>query len=350
MQLWLTRVVFGLAFFLSRVVYGQTVTIGVIGDVNGSACQTKYPSSSLTAFGSLLQRRPLDQIIMTGDAVHGECMNYKGKEPYQAVVSKMWDEFDTKFVRVAQATRGLDIVLAPGNHDAPYLFSNSRAGFHTENAGFVEYWNGLKPRLGVLPLEIPGAGSNYPYYWAYVHEDVLFVVLQSTRTHSLSNALEQKRWLRAVLSSTTAKGARARIAFGHVPAYPVLDPSVGSKYSEIIEKEQVGVQGGLIDLLIDHRVDLLISGHSHAPYPAELTRKTDQRKLKILSMPCGHASRKLNSEKEVSPRGYAVVEIDDANKVGVKIHNWSDGKEIAPSYFPPAIDVKSSKVTYRRME
>ncbi|RZA09284.1 MAG: metallophosphoesterase, partial [Proteobacteria bacterium] len=197
----LTRLIFGLAIFLSPVAYGQPVTIGVIADVNGSACQTKFPSSSLKAFESLLKHHPLDQIIMTGDAVHGECMSYTGKEPYQSVVTKMWDEFDTKFVRVAQATRGLDIVLAPGNHDAPYLFSTSRAGFRTENAGFVSYWNELKPRLAVQPLEVPGAPSNYPYYWAYVHEEVLFVVLQSTRTHSLSNAPEQKRWLRAVLSS-----------------------------------------------------------------------------------------------------------------------------------------------------
>lgn len=325
------------------------LTIGVIADMNGSACQARYPANSLTAYNQLLSKTRVDHIIMTGDAVAGECMSYKGSTPYQTVVRNMWEEFDKRFSRRAHDEQNADLILAPGNHDAPFLFSGSRETFKIENAEFDRYWTGLQPRLGVTPLRVAGASDNFPYYWAYVYEDVLFVVLQSTRTHTLSDAAIQKKWLRAVLQSPEARAARARIAFGHVPAYAVLDPSVGSKAGEIIEKEQVGVAGGLMDLLLDHRVDLMVVGHSHAPYPAELTRVADGRKMKVLSMPCGHAPRKLKGKTTLAPRGYAVLEIGEDGQIGIGIRNYSDGKAIPLSYFPSSIS-QGSKVKYERVK
>lgn len=336
-------------FTAGPLAHAKALNIGVIADMNGSACQTKYPSNSLTAYNQLLSKNTLDHIIMTGDAVGGECMSYKGSTPYANVVRAMWQEFDTRFSRRAHDEENVDLILAPGNHDAPYLFSGSRETFKVENAEFDRYWTGLQPHLGVTPLRVAGAADNYPYYWAYDHENVLYVVLQSTRTHTLSNATEQKKWLKAVLQSPEARGARARIAFGHVPAYAVLDPSVGSKAGEIIEKEQVGVAGGLMDLLLDNRVDLMVVGHSHAPYPAELTRVKDGRKMKVLSMPCGHAPRKLKGKTELAPRGYAVLTIGEDNQIGIGIRNWSDGKAIPLSYFPASIP-QGSKVKYERVK
>lgn len=328
----------------------KTLTLGVIADVNGTGCQTQYPSNSLKAFDQLLTRNSLDHIIMTGDAAHGECIKYTGSVPYQDVVRKMWEEFDKKFFQPARSLEGVNIILAPGNHDAPFLTASSRDTFRAENAEFVRYWQGNKSHLDVEIVQVPGAKDNFPYYWAYTYQDVLFVVLQSTSVHSLSNGVEQKRWLREVLRSPAARAARARIAFGHVPPYAVLDPSVGFKYSEIIEKEQVGQANGLVDLLLDNGVDLLLVGHSHAPYPAKLTRASDKKSMKILSMPCGHAPRKLLGKTELAPRGYAVVEIDDAGVISLGVHNWSDGKLIPASYFPASIPQKDTKVSYQRME
>jgi hypothetical protein len=326
----------------------KPLTIGVISDVNGSACQTKYPSNSLTALKNLLTK-PLTHVIMPGDATHGECMSYKGSAPYQEVAQGMWKEFEEKFHRPVRAS-GAELVLSPGNHDAPYLSSASRAGFRTENQEFVRYWQSQQPRLAVKPLRISGAPDKFPYYWAYTQENVLYIVLQSTRTHSLSNASEQKKWLKAVLQSPEAKAARARIAYGHVPPYGVLDPSVGSKAKEIIENEQVGESGGLVDLLLDLNVNLLVTGHSHAPFPGELTRKKDGRKLKILSMPCGHAPRKLVGKSALAPRGYAVLTLADDNALSIAIHNYSDGKKIPSSYFPAEIPLKDPRVKYLRAD
>ena len=336
----------GLAFAFSA--HAAPLRIGVISDVNGSACQTQYPASSITAFDEMLSNHHLDHIVMPGDAVGGGCTSTIAN--YGDVVRGMWEEFDRRYFAPARGLERVSLVLAPGNHDAPYLFANSRQAFHDENEGFVDYWLQKRPELRVEPIEVAGVKSNYPYYWAYKYEGVFFVVLQSTRTHELSNSVAQKKWLKAVLASPAARNARARIAFGHVPPYPVLDPSVGFKFNEIIEKEQVGVAGGMMDMLLQAKVGLLIVGHSHAPYPAELTRASDGRKIKILSMPCTHAPRKLRSKTELAPRGYAVVDLDDANRIHVSIRNWSDGKSIPLSYFPTEIPLGDARVTYRRLQ
>jgi len=342
------------AFFLflalcPRPASARPLTLGVIGDLNGTECQPLYPANSLRAFDKLLGGHSLDLLLSTGDAVHGECLRYQGKAPYEGVVRAMWEEFDQRFARRAHEGEGVSLVLAPGNHDAPFLSAGSRETFRIENAEFVRYWQGVRPHLGVKPLELPEVKDNYPYYWAYTFEGVLFVVLQSTRTGSLSNGEEQKRWLRELLRSPAARAARARIAYGHVPAYAVLDPSVGAKYQEIMAKEQVGEPGSLMDLLLDHGVDLLVVGHSHAPYPGELRRASDGRALNILSMPCAHAPRKLYSKTAVAPRGYAVVQLSQENKISLSVHDWSTGQALPLSYFPPSIPLKNAKATYRRI-
>jgi hypothetical protein len=341
---------FGLGLFLFPLALSaKPLTLGVIADLNGTECQTKYPANSITAYEQMLANHEIDHIISTGDAVHGECLRYKGGTPYQNVVRGMWEEFDRKFYQRGLEVEGTAPVIAPGNHDAPFVTASSRETFKAENAEFVRHWLGLKPHLNVEMVEVPQAADNYPYYWAYVRDNVLYVVLQSTSTHSLSNGNAQKEWLRAVLQSPQAKGARARIAYGHIPPYPVLDPSVGGKYSEIIDKEQVGKPNSLTDILLDNNVDLLVVGHSHAPYPAELTRKSDEKRMKILSMPCAHAPRKLYSKKEAAPRGYAIIELSDDNEISLSLHNWSDGKEIPSSYFPASIPLKDPKVSYQRL-
>lgn len=338
-----------IGFLISVSAGAQTITIGVIGDLNGTECQTQYPSNTITAFENLLSKHKLDHLISTGDTVHGECPSYKGSTPYATVVKSMWTEFDKRFTQRARAVQNLSFTIAPGNHDAPYLSSSSRETFKAENGGFVNYWQGRQEKLDGEPLRLANAADNYPYYWAYTHQNVLYVVLQSTREHTLSNAEAQKAWLREVLNSTEAKRARARIVFGHIPPYAVLDPSVGSKYLEILDKEQVGVKGGLMDLLIDNGVDLLVMGHSHAPYPAVVTRTSDKKRIKILSMPCAHAPRKLFSKGAAAPRGYAVVQLNDQNQVAIELRNWSDDSLVPNSYFPANIPTEDLKVTYQRM-
>lgn len=330
-----------LALLIAFTAQAKDFTLGVFSDVNAEECQPKYPANSLRAFARLLETPALNHIIAPGDMVHGECPAYHGTKPYKEVVAEMWAEFDKQYIEKAAP---LFPVIAPGNHDAPFVKATSKATFRAENEGFKKFWTENQARLPVEPLE----GGNYPYYWAYKMDGILFMVLESTRDHTLSNEAGQKAWLKDLLASEAAQSSRFKIAYGHIPPYAVLDPSVGNKYKSIIEKEQVGSPGALTDLLLDAGVDLLLVGHSHSAYPAELTRKSDGKKMAIVSMPCTHAPRRLFSKKELSSRGFAVVKITESGQFSVVFKEWERGEVIPYSYFPEKIPVNKA-VSYERL-
>lgn len=334
---------------MSQKSFARSIVIGAIGDMNSTECQPYYPSNSLTAYKNLLSQNNLDQIIMTGDVVHGECLSYSGSTPYKTIVERMWKEFDNQFFNKALTEFGLTPVISPGNHDAPYVTSSSRSTFKIEDAGFKTFWAEKKDSLKVQPVEPPGVKDSYPYYWAYYQEGILFIVLQSTTTSSLTNNTLQKIWLKALLNSDNAKQTPVKIAYGHIPAYPVLDPSVGSKYSEYLANEQVGKSNSLMDILLDGNVSLLAVGHSHASYPGELIRKSDGKKINILSMPCTHAARKLYSKSQAADRGYALIEVKEDSTIKLGVRRWSDGQIIPYSYFPKNIPIKSSLIEYKKI-
>lgn len=335
---------------LSIPAHARPFVIGAISDINGTECQPRYPVNSLKAFENLLKSQPIDHLLIPGDAVHGECTKYEEDEPYADVVRSMWDEFDRNFYAPARAL-GLSPVLAPGNHDAPFLRpGNPYPTFVEENLGFQRYWENKRPELGVKRVRLRGESDRYPYYFAYTHKNILFIVLQSTTVATLSDGANQKKWLKALFSGPEARRARLKIAMGHVPPYPVLDPDVGPKYSAVIHAEQVGKPAGLMDLLLDNGVRLLIAGHSHAPYPAELTRARDKKKMLVLSMPCGHAPRALLDKSEPSPKGYALIEIGDDNKIKFDIRDWQTGLTIPYAYFPEAIPLPApAAATYKKV-
>ncbi len=320
--------------------------VGVLSDLNGTECQPNYPSTPLGVLRSLLNEAPFDHVFLPGDLVHGECLRFRGND-YAGVVSRMWLEFERRFFLPLRKLAS--VAVAPGNHDAPDVTAASRETFRLENAGFERFWNEREPALGVERLRVPGVEDRYPYYWAYRVRDALFVVLRSTRTHRLSEGERQKAWLKGLLNSPLARAARFRVVYGHVPPYPVLDPSVGSKYSAVLDREQVGRPDGLVDLLMDARVDLLVAGHSHAPYPGRLVRKSDGRELKILSLPCAHSPRKLYGQARVSPRGFAILNFRDDGTIQMSVVRGADGLAMPLSSFPASIDVRSPLVRYERV-
>jgi hypothetical protein len=344
------KICLGVTLVLSPFVQADLLRIGAIGDLNGTECQALYPSNSITSFETMISKYSPDHVIFSGDVVHGECLSYSGNEPYRSVVARMWAEFDRRFFAKERASRTL--AIAPGNHDAPYIApgTRSRETFEVENAAFKTFWLAKEKDLGLDRVFVSGFEDNYPFFWAYIYEEVLFIVLHSTKSSgTISDATRQKAWLRALLKTPQAQLAELRLAYGHVPPYPVLDPSVGSKYSAFLKSEQSGQSNALVDILIDGNVNLLVVGHSHAPYPGELIRQRDQKRLKILSLPCSHSPRALYSKTARSDRGFAIIQRDEMGKMLISIKNYSTGKEIPYDYYPASIDVKSSAVRYQRI-
>ena len=64
------------------------------------------------------------------------------------------------------------------------------------------------------------------------------------------------------LNSTTAKKARLRILLGHLPLYPIVESK--NKQGEI-----VAAPDSALHFFKTHNIDVYISGHQHAYYPAQ---------------------------------------------------------------------------------
>lgn len=345
-----------ITLFLVSLSYAQAINIGVINDLNGTECQVEYPLNSIDNFNQLYKTPALDMVLFPGDLVHGECLSSAGRSPtYPAIVEKMWLEFNKLFLAPLDAKK-IPFTIAPGNHDAPSEGPNK--AFQVEREGFEKYWSQNENAVARSRIILKEAPDKYPYYWAHIKNDVLYVVLESTSAFNLTNRSHQKKWLKALLFSEERKTAKHVIAMGHVPPYPVLNLSE-KKYAEVLTNEQVGKlsaddkkngHSSLMDLLLDANVDLLVVAHSHVPYPGKLTRLSDNRSIKILSTPCSHAPRKMFGKSTPAPRGHSKIQISDKG-IHFAFYSASDGSLIPYETFPEEIKLKDSKlIEYRRID
>ncbi len=336
--------------------YAQAINIGVINDLNGTECQVEYPQHSIDNFNLLNKTPSLDMVLFPGDLVHGECLSSAGRAPsYPSIVDKMWLEFKKLFLAPLDAKKIL-YTIAAGNHDAPSEGPNK--AFQVEREGFEKYWLQNENEVTHSRIILKEAPDKYPYYWAHIKNDVLYIVLESTSAFNLTDRSHQKKWLKALLFSEERKKAKHVIAMGHVPPYPVLSLSE-KKYAEVLTNEQVGKlsaddkkngHSSLMDLLLDANVDLLVVAHSHVPYPGNLTRLSDKRSIKILSTPCSHAPRKMYGKTTPAPRGHSKIQITE-NGIHFAFYNEVDGSLIPYESFPEEIKFKDSKlIEYRRID
>lgn len=326
-------------------------TIGIIGDIQGTECQTQYPGNSVTAMGKLL-KVDAPHTLFTGDLVHGECLQSGVCSGYEKTVRKMYGEFDKNFMtpalRMTNSGPG-SAAAAPGNHDTP---RGSRCAFRKERQGFNSYFNNIENDLGVSRVKLSGVNDDYPRSWAYMYNGNLIVIVNSVQSKGLTDATSQKKWLRQLLASDTAKQANTRIVVQHFPYYPILNKKkTGSKYFAFLGNEQVGKSNSALDLFLDNDVDAVINGHSHVPMPAELTRRSDQKKIKMLSMSSGHAARFLHGKSKRAKNGFAVLQIDCNGQIHISYREWKNGEEIPYDYFPTSLPVGGAKgISYKRLE
>ena len=330
----------------------EKYTIGVLSDLQSDECQPKYPTNSLRAIQLLTKNHSFEKTLFSGDVVHGECL--KKVKHYGIVTKAMWQEFDKNFFKPARAFG--PVAMAPGNHDAPFApyYPSAKKNIELEHQAFKEFWNSKKGSLGVEPIHLATASHKYPYYYSYLYKKDLFIILQSTKNSKLTDRKNQISWLKDLLESDYRNSARNVIAVMHIPPYPVLN-AAEKKRNSIVKDEQVGksTSNPLVDLLLDNRVDVLITGHSHAPYPGKLTRIKDSQSLFILSMPCTHSPRRLHKVAQRSFRGFAKIVVEDTIRIGIYSIEQpyeKEGELIPLDYFPGTLGLNSKIIRYERID
>ncbi len=234
--------------------------VAVISDLNSSYGSTSYRAEVHAAIDALLADPP-DLVLSTGDMVAGQ----KGGLDYEA----MWSAFHAA-VSDPLDSAGLPFAVTPGNHDA-----SDYAGYEEEREAYAAAWADRVPAVDMVD------GTDFPFRYAFVMGDTLFVSLDDTLVGSLGS--EQRAWLSGVLDTPAA----VKIVYGHVPLYPV---AIGRETEALFDDT-------LEDLLNDKGVTAFISGHHHAYYPG---RRGD---LRLVATSClGDSARELIGTAEDSPR------------------------------------------------
>jgi len=261
-----------------------TLRVAVISDLNGSYGSTQYEASVATAVKRLVELRP-DLVISAGDMVAGQRLHPPLAAP---AVTAMWASLHASVSEPLAAAR-IPLAVTPGNHDA-----SAYPTFALERETFRREWLARKPAIRFLD------DAQYPFRYAFVLGDVLFVSLDVTRVGALD--AEQKRWLDALLGREGGRYTH-RVVFSHLPVYPFTHG----------RETEVTADHDLEQILRRHAVGLYLSGHHHAFYPGY------RQGIRFVSQAClGAGPRALLGAAGRSERAITLLEFPATGPVVVR--------------------------------
>lgn len=258
--------------------------IAVISDMNGDYGDSTYSIRVHKAVERLQKLKP-DAVLVTGDMASGE---KKGLD-YKA----MWKGFrDTVTMPLTQAN--IPLLVSPGNHDA-----SAWKGFEIERKIYKEEWtsyhNDYLSKNNTVKLI---SMENYPFYYSFSLKNVFFMAVDATTQLELSSA--QKAWL--IEQSKNAINYSHKVVFSHYPFHPL---AINRENDFIADKGNV-----LFKSLKQNGVNLFLSGHQHAYYPAMWEG------VRFIGQAClGGGPRKLIGTSKVSQYSFTVVDFDSMIKV-----------------------------------
>jgi 3',5'-cyclic AMP phosphodiesterase CpdA len=263
----------------------------VISDLNESYGSVRHSDHVLEAVRRIRELQP-DLVISTGDMVAGQRL---APPLARDEIEAMWTAFHHA-VSDPLAAAGIPLAVTPGNHDA-----SSGARFELERAIYREQWLPRRPAVDFVDAD------GYPFHYAFAVGPVLFVSLDATHVGRLST--REKQWLESLLQREGAR-RRHRVVFSHIPLWP---------FAQGREADYLGDQE-LERILQKHRVDVHLSGHHHAYYPAA------KDGVRFVSQAClGAAPRPLLGSAARSERAITVIEFPPDGTISVEAYR-------APAY------------------
>lgn len=309
----------------------QAIKIMAFSDFNVNTSGT-YNSATRAIVSNMIQRNPA-LILGAGDYIDGEKTSLS-KNTY----TKMWSSFFENILKPMLNAK-VAFLPSPGNHDAYY--SNERTYYS-------EFWNPKKPNIEYVDAR------NYPFYYSFKKDNVLFISLDSSRYSALYNRQTQLKWLEAQLTSKDAQAARARVVYGHIPLYSVASKSANSSViyqnGALVQERASRSSFSLEALLLKHKVDLVIFGHSHSYFGGEYTYPNGQT-LNVISLPCaGGTQRFLAGTSIKSKYGFVEININEANKMSYQFYD-SKGEAQSDLNLPTSILLDSTtRVRYYKKD
>lgn len=291
--------------------------IVILGDINGSFGATEYaPGVQQAVRHTATLWRP-DLVLLPGDLVAGQSHRLPPER-----FAQMWAAFERD---IAAPLRGADIPYAPtiGNHDGSSLRrTDGTFAFGRERQATADYWRRHPPPLAFHD------SAELPFHYTFSLGPLFVLVWDGSSANLLPNTLA---WAEQALQSDAAQRADLRLVMGHLPLFGV---SVGrDQPGEILAEGE-----RLRQWLETQHVDIYLSGHHHAYYPARLGD------VVLLHAGAAVAPRRLLGMKVARPT-VTVLDIDLAPiRLRLTTFDLRDWQEIALSDLPPLLDTSTGRL------
>jgi len=284
----------------------KTIKIAVISDLNSGYGSTVYHQDVAATLKELDSIQP-DIILCGGDMVAGQKASLT-----KAQLQNMWGSFDTNVLKPIQKM-DIPFGFTVGNHDASPSYQEDRQTTQ-------EFWNKKREDLGLKYID----DSHFPFYFSYQQQGVFFI---SWDAAGAKVAPEVFHWMEKQLQSKAAKKAKLRVLLGHLPLYAIVASK--NKAGEVLADNE-----NTADFFKKNGIDLYISGHQHAYYPAH------QQQLRLLNAGCiGEGPRTLLGHDRPATRAYTIIEVpvDNAKSFHYNTFIPNTGKRIELSLLPDSV-------------
>lgn len=284
----------------------KTIKIAVISDLNSSYGSTKYNPDVYATLKELDSIKP-DIILCGGDMVAGQKASITA-----AQTQAMWSSFDENVLKPIQQFK-VPFGFTVGNHDASPSYLQDRKLAQ-------EFWLTKQNQLGLKYID----KAHFPFYFSYQQNDIFFISWDAAGSKVPQEVFD---WMEKQLQSKAAKKAKLRVLLGHLPLYAIVASK--NKPGEVLADNE-----NTANFFKKHDIDLYISGHQHAYFPAV------SDKLRILNAGCiGEGPRPLLDDTRPATRAYSIIEVpvNNAKHFNYKTYIPNIGKTIEISQLPDTI-------------
>jgi hypothetical protein len=265
-------------------VHAGPFRIAVISDLNSSYGSTTYGPEVGRAVSLIRDEWRPHMVLAAGDLIAGQRPSLSDEN-----VLAMWAAFDSVVARPLREA-GIPFGFTLGNHDASPYPDHRR-----DRAFALAHWRRAGPDAGLHYVH----DRHFPLYYSFLAGPVFVAVWDAAWEGTASDTV-LIQWLQQQLAGESARSAAFRVVLGHLPLFSVAEGR--DRPGEVLAATDT-----LVAILQGLQVDMYISGHHHAYYPARRGR------LELFHAGAlGDGPRPLLGRDEPSPRTVSLLDFDAA--------------------------------------
>ena len=280
--------------------------IAVISDLNSSYGATTYHPDVFATLKELDSLKP-DLILCGGDMVAGQKASIT-----MVQTQAMWSSFDKNVLKPIQQMK-IPFGFTVGNHDAAPSYLQDRKLAQ-------EFWLNKQEQLGLQYID----KTHFPFYFSYLQNNLFFISWDAASSKVNPEVFE---WMEKQLQSGVGRNAKLRVLLGHLPLYAIVASK--NKAGEVLANNEKTAA-----FFKKNGINLYISGHQHAYYPAF------SGNLRLLNAGCiGEGPRPLMGDNEPASRAYTIIEVPRNNAKNFKYKTYipNSNKMIELSQLPDSV-------------